>query len=138
MTLGSRVGRRDGAVLVVVLICLAVAAVIIVLVVKQAGEERRTIRTSHQGVQALWLAEAGIERAAAQLVADSEYVGETWAIPAEQLAGEGGVVRIRVQAVAGQPEQRSVRVEADYPDAPTDRCRQVKQIVMDREAIRSD
>jgi hypothetical protein len=134
---GSRAGRRGGAVLVVALVCLGVAAVVFVLMVKQAGEERRAIQTGQQRIQALWLAEAGVERAAARLAADSTYAGETWTIPAEQLAGEGGAVRIHVEAMADQPERRAVRVEADYPDFPAERCRQVKQVIVDREVLRS-
>ena len=115
-----------------------VATALFVLVVRQAFAERRAIEMSCSGLQALWLAEAGVERAAARLAADPKYAGETWTISAAELAGgDGAVVRIEVKAIADRPERRSVRVEADYPDAPEHRCRQVKQIVVDRDEIRS-
>ena len=127
-----------GAILIVVLVCLAVAATMFVLVVKQAAMERQAIRTSQWTLQALWLAEAGVERAAARLAANPSYSGETWSIPAQELAAEyGAAVRIHVETVADQPERRLVRVEADYPDASELRCRQVKQIVVDRDKILS-
>jgi hypothetical protein len=129
---------RRGVVLVVVLVCLMVAAALFVLVVKQAASEHQVIDADYRGLQAAWLAEAGVERAAARLVAQADYAGETWTIPAAELAAdEGAVVRIEVKTIAGRPEQRSVRVEADYPDTPNHRRRQVKQIVVDREAIRN-
>ena len=90
-----------------------------VLVVRQALAERRAIEMSRSGLQALWLAEAGLERAAARLAADPKYAGETWTISAAELAaGDGAVVRIEVKAIADRPERRSVRVEADYPGCP--------------------
>jgi Tfp pilus assembly protein PilX len=130
--------RRRGALLVVVLVCLAVATAISVVVVRQIATEHRAVQMNHRSLQASWLAEGGIERAVARLVADPKYAGETWTIPANELAADdSAVVRIQVETIAGQPERRSVRVEADYADAPERRCRQVKQIVVDRDAILS-
>jgi Tfp pilus assembly protein PilX len=130
--------RRLGAVLFVVLVCLAVATVISVVVVKQAATERRAAQLNHRDLQAIWLAEAGVERAAARLAANANYAGETWIIPATELAaGDSAAVKIQVETIASQPERRSVRVEADYADAPDFHSRHVKQITIDREAILS-
>ena len=157
--------RRRGAILVVVLVCLAVATAISVVVVRQTAMERRAVQMNQRSLQALWLAEGGIERAVARLAADPKYAGETWIIPANELAaGDAGkrgqspfagtaqrvlrtngdcplfpcaVVRIQVETIAGQPERRSVHVEADYTDVPERRCRQAKQIVVDHDAVLS-
>jgi Tfp pilus assembly protein PilX len=130
--------RRCGIVLVVVLVCLVVAMAMSVVVVRQIAAERQAVQMGRRSVQALWLAEAGIERAVARLAADPKYAGETWTISAKELAADdGAVVKIQVETIAGQPERRSIRVEADYPDAPERRCRQVKQSVADRDAILS-
>jgi type II secretory pathway component PulK len=130
--------RRRGAILIAVLTCLMVAAALFVLVVRQVGNERQAIDAEYRGLQAAWLAEAGVERAAARLAAQADYAGETWAIPAAELAAdECAVVRIVVKPIAGQPEQRSVNVEADYPDMSNHRCRQLKQVVVDRNGIRT-
>jgi Tfp pilus assembly protein PilX len=135
---GTRCRQQRGAILVVVLVCLAVATALSVVVVRQTTAEHQAAQTNHRHLQALWLTEAGVERATARVIADSAYTGETWTISAKELAGDdNGVVRIQVQTIAGQPERRSVRVEADYPNAPAYRCRQVKQIVVDRDAILS-
>ena len=128
---------RRGAVLIVVLVCLALATTMFVLVVKQAVAERRAIDRSHSALQSLWLAEAGVERAVARLAAEEDYAGETWIIPGQQLSRDDAVVRIKVEKVADRPERRSIRVEADYPSGSEHRCRRVKQILMDRDAIRS-
>jgi Tfp pilus assembly protein PilX len=130
--------RRGGAVLVVVLVCLAVATAISVVVVRQIAAERRAVLTYERGLQALWLAEGGIERAVARLAADPKYAGETWAVPANELAADDrAVVKIQVETIAGRPERRSVRSEADYGGAGEFHCRKVKQILVDRDAILS-
>jgi Tfp pilus assembly protein PilX len=139
--------QRRGAVLVVVLVCLAVATVVSVIVVRQIAMQYRAMQVSHGSLQAAWLAEAGIERAAARLAADPKYAGETWSISGKRgqppFADTEGdcpplpcvVVKIQVETIADQPERRSVRVEADYTDAPY--CRQVKEFIVDRDAILS-
>ncbi len=132
---GTKYPRQRGAILVVVLVCLAVATAISVVVVRQIATERHAVQMNHRSLQALWLAEGGIERAVARLAADPKYTGETWTIPANELAADdSGVVKIHVETIAGESERRSVRVEADYTDAPDRHCRQVKQIVVDRDA----
>jgi Tfp pilus assembly protein PilX len=128
---------RCGAVLVVVLVCLTAAATMLILVARSAFMEKRALDNSQWRLQAQWLAEAGVERAAARLLADAKYSGETWAIAPQDLVGnEDAVVRIRVENVAGKPERRSVCVEAEYPGSGPGHCRQVKQVLVDRDAIR--
>jgi Tfp pilus assembly protein PilV len=123
---------RRGAVLVVVLVCLAVAAAMFVVLVKLAATGRQSMQTQCWRMQAQWLAESGLERAAARLAADAKYTNETWTISAEELGGDAaGVVRIRAEAVADRPNRRLVSVEADYPDDPQHRVRCNKQIVVD-------
>ena len=98
---------------------------------KLAAAGRRMMRTETWQVQAAWLAESGLERAAARLAADADYQGETWALSAEQLAGpEGAAVKIEVKPIAEQPGQRLVRVQADYPGDSQHRARHSKQAVV--------
>ena len=123
---------RRSAVLIVVLVCLAIAAAMGVVLVKLAATGRQSMQAQGWRMQAQWLAESGLERAAARLAADPKYSNETWTIAAEELGGDaGGVVRIRAEAVADQPNRRLVSVEADYPDDPQHRVRCNKQIVVD-------
>ncbi len=82
-------------------------------------------------LQAQWLAEAALERAAARLAKDSKYAGETWTVSAGEFVGrQGGAVKIRVGPDAGHPGRRVVRVEAYYPDDPVHRGRWEKQVTM--------
>lgn len=127
--------RRCGAVLIVVLVCFAVATVLFVLLARQAVAERRLAEAQHWALQAQWVAEAAVERAAARLAAETSYVGETWTIPPAEFAGKNGAkATIQVETVADQPNRRLVRVEADYPDAPVHRAQFTKQVTIDRPA----
>ncbi len=126
-----------GIFLVVVLVCMAVAAGFILLVVKQAVMERRLLISTEQRLQATWLAEAGVERAAVRLAADGGYTGEVWNITAADLgASHDARVTIEVKPVPDQPEQRLVRAEADYRQGAFDRNRRTKEIIVDRDVLR--
>jgi hypothetical protein len=114
-------------VLLVVIVCLTVAMVLGALVVKMAALERLAGDAQLRSTQAEWLAESGIERAAARLAANPEYAGETWSIPPAALA-EGGLVRIVVAPSPGEPGRRVVRVEAEYPNDPQYHCRCGKRV----------
>ena len=123
--------RRPGVILVIAIVCIAVASVIFLAVLRTAVAERGALRAEAWRQQALWLAESGVERAAARLAADSGYQGETWNVPADQLAADtGGVVEIEVQAVPQRPDHRLVRVRADFPDDPQHRARKSKQVLI--------
>ena len=127
-----RADRRRGAVLVMVLVCAMVALAILVSLVKLAAAGRRMVDQQSWQVQAVWLAESGLERAAWRLAADADYKGETWTLPADQLAAaDAAVVQIRVETIPEQPNRRLVRVRADYPDHPTNRVRLSKQAVVE-------
>ena len=127
---GRRVAPR-GAVLIVAIVCMAVATVIFASLLRLAVAERRAVRAEAWRVQASWLAESAIERAAYRLAADADYAGETWQIPADALGGEDdAVVKIEVRPVAERPNRRVVWVRADYPDDPQQRARNEKQTVV--------
>ena len=124
--------RRRGAILIVVLVCLGVAAVVFVSVLKMAAAERRGVQTEARRVQAAWLAESALDRAAARLAADPAYPGETWTLsPGVLDASDPARVVIRVQTPSEQPQHRLVRVQADWPDHPQHRVRQTRQVVIE-------
>jgi hypothetical protein len=123
---------RRGAILVVILVCFVIAATLFVLLARSAISQRRAGETRYWSLQAQWLGEAALERAAARSAADDKYDGETWKIPAAELAGnQAGVVKIEVEKDTDHPGRRFVRVEAFYPDDPVHRSRWEKQIVME-------
>jgi len=125
---GLRSSHPAGIVLIVVIVCLGLAAAILGSFVAIALSGRELLHAECSQLQAQWLAESAIERAAALLAANPNYSGEQWNLSAEQLgAAEGGAVTIHVESVPDQSSLRLVHVQADYPDDPTYRCRQTKQ-----------
>jgi hypothetical protein len=123
--------RRRGAVLLVAMVCFGVAAVAFTSLVRLAAAEQGALEAETWRLQAAWLAESGLERAAARLDADPGYQGETWRIPAESLgARDAAVVKIEVEALPERPQQRLARVRAVYPDHPHRRAQESKQMVI--------
>lgn len=108
--------RRRGAFLVVTMICLILSAVLIGSLLKTALAQHRQMIYEQQRLQANWLAEAGLERAANRLASDSKYAGETWSLPPDSFAGQGAAeVRIKINPVDGRSAARTVFVEAEFP-----------------------
>lgn len=120
---------RRGAVMIVILACFALAATLFVLLGRMAVAERRASELQMWTVQAEWLAEAALERAAARLRADAKYNGETWNISASELGGQKAAqVEIRVASLDKKiPGERWISATADYPNDPVHRCRWEKQ-----------
>jgi hypothetical protein len=126
-----RHGQR-GVVLILILACLAIAAVLLTIGVKLAVTNHRLTQTLGWKVQARWLAESALQRAAAKLAADAEYTGETWKIPAQDLGGQySGIVKIEIKPVPDQTKQRQLKVEAIFPDDPFDRVQFSKQLTLE-------
>lgn len=130
-TAGPALSNRPGAVLVVVLICTLLASVILGTLLQLAATGRRQSRVHARSLQADWLAESGIERAAAQLSTNPDYKGETWQIPAEEINGRhAGIVKIEIGPLTGYAEKRNVLIRADFPAGDLQRIRKSKQIVI--------
>jgi Tfp pilus assembly protein PilX len=124
--------RRPGAVTVAVLVCLVVAAMIGGALLRTGFVQRRRIQMEERRLQALWLAESGLERAAARLADAPDYRGETWEVPAADLGGPwAGTVTIAVETTNAPPSRRTVRVQADYPNGAEPRARHHTQAVLD-------
>jgi hypothetical protein len=122
---------RTGTALVVVLVALAVTTLLFMAAMKMILVERKTIELSSRQIQAGWLAESGIQRAATLLAADAKYRGETWNVSAEDLGGrDGGIVTIKVEKVSGKTDRRAVHVEADFPPEPEQRARERRDVIV--------
>ena len=117
--------------LIVVLIGMAVATTIFLSVLKLIAVQRQSVELQTRQIQAGWLAESAVQRAAARLSAEANYRGETWNISAQDIGGrDGATIAIRVDDVPGKPDRRTVHVEADYPDDPYQRARQVREVIV--------
>ena len=123
--------NRRGVALLTAIVCLAVIAAICGSLIRVVYAQRQRTRLEERKLQAEWLAEAGLERAAAKLINSQDYSGEIWQIAAAEFAGRGGgSVKISVEKIADQPAKRLVRVQADYPADSDGRARHSKQTVM--------
>ncbi len=120
--------RRRGGFLIVALICLVLSTALVGTVLTLVQSQRRQMAHEQSRLQAEWLAESGLERAASKLRANSAYVRETWSIATGELGGaDSGEVTIRVESVENQPHHRIVHVEAVYPAGSTQPVRRTRQ-----------
>jgi hypothetical protein len=121
-----RDARRRGAVLILALVCLAIVGVISGTLLRWALMEHDLLRSREQASQARWLAEAGVERAAARLAESADYRGESWLVPAADLPG-GQAARVHLHIVPIEEGGRSIEVEVEYPLESSGRAH--KQVV---------
>ena len=80
--------------------------------------------------QATCLADSGLRRAAALLVADPDYKGETWEVSPESLQGKHGATVSIVVKKTDNKNTRLVKAMADYPNDPKKRARVTKEITV--------
>jgi Tfp pilus assembly protein PilX len=123
-------GRR-GVVLACVLVCLLVVAAIGASMLRSTLEEHRQgARREHQ-IQAMWLAESAVQRAAARLAATPDYQGETWSLDAAALGGRWPATAvIRIETADTEPTARRIVVEARYPEDARQRVVQRRQVTI--------
>jgi len=118
-----------GVALIAVIGLMAVASVLFVIWAQAAVARLRVQKTRHDHVQATWLAEAGLRRAAAQIQIDDAYLGETWNVSAERLQRKAGaVVTITAEPLAGRPHMRRVTATAQLPPGEAPRARHTKSL----------
>ncbi|MBA3480386.1 MAG: hypothetical protein H0T51_01095 [Pirellulales bacterium] len=108
--------RRRGAVTIIVLVLFAVTFTLAAVWAKRLLSERRGQVRAEERVQAEWLAEAGVRRAAARLSANADYDGEEWLIKGAELnRPQPASVQITVEP-GGKPNQFRLIARARYPD----------------------
>jgi type II secretory pathway component PulK len=122
--------KQRGLVLLFVLVVVALATVRMVALARTMVSARQELQLEGWQLQAGWLAEAGLQRAAARLHDQPDYAGETWKVSADELGGrDGAVVRIDVQRLV-ESGRRQVRVVADYPESPQHRARESREVMV--------
>jgi len=133
MAIGSSrvISRRRGAILVAMMVCIVLISLILGALLKLSVAHRRQGLREQERIQARWLAESGVERAANRLSADSDYAGETWEIAAENLGNAGPArVEIQVKTDEGRPDQRVVTAVAVFPADRARFAKRTKQLVI--------
>jgi Tfp pilus assembly protein PilX len=122
---------RKGAAIILVLLGLALTTAIFLSVLKMIAVQRQSVELQARQIEAGWLAESAVQRAAARLSAEAGYRGETWNISAKEIGGrDGATIAIRVENVPGKSDRRTVHVEADYPGDPDQRARQTRDLIV--------
>jgi hypothetical protein len=122
MTLAHRPSRRlqqnrRGLVLTAALVCLVVSMAIIGTMLKAALTARRQLHTERDVRQAELLLQAGFDRAASKLAADSTFNGDTWELTADEIIGRGTArvtTKIEPADASGTPTWQ-IHVVAEYP-----------------------
>src|SRR5687768_10996419 len=107
-------GRR-GAALLIILVVFAVTMTLAGIWTRRTLAAHRGQQLAAQRLQAHSLAEAGVRRAAARLVADVDYAGEEWTVPAAdlKLPKPAGVL-IQVEPAEADGQYR-LTARARYP-----------------------
>jgi type II secretory pathway pseudopilin PulG len=119
---------RRGFVLIAILATFAIMAMLAGVWARAILQQSHQQRLDQERVQARWLAEAGVRRAAALLAANPAYAGDTWQVDALQLSrAEGAAVVITVEPAAAAGQVRIV-AQASYP-RDNARVRETKTVV---------
>lgn len=120
---------RRGAFAIVVLICLLMAGMIVAALFKMALLHDRQLSSEQKRLQAAWLADSGLDRAASRLAREPGYAGETWKIEPAQLGGaDAAVVVIRVQKHEADTGLRTIVVAATYPAEGPNHVRLTREV----------
>jgi hypothetical protein len=106
---------RGGTVLVAALVCMLVVMTIVGSMLQGTLRARRQLHAQRDLRQTELLLEAGLDRAALRLAREADYRGETWKIPADQIAGRGdGQVTVTASRTSNESPWQ-VSVVAEYP-----------------------
>ena len=116
--------RRRGTALAFTLAVVTVLSALALLVTRSFVTLHQQRTHQQRELQADFLVESGLERAAARLAASPEYQGETWELPAKEsglsanaqmvitIVEQSGKKRIHVKAAYGKPG-RQVQAERE-------------------------
>jgi hypothetical protein len=112
------------------MICLVLTSGLLATLLKMAVLSRKAAQMEAHALQAKWLAESALDRAAAKLSDDANYRGETWTISPKDLGGSvGGEVIIAVKP-GKQATLREVEAIARFPSENSRGVKRTKRIVI--------
>jgi Tfp pilus assembly protein PilX len=119
---------RQGFVLVTVITIMAISMALFAIWARGSVLEHQRAANQQLRLQAVRLAEAGLQRAIAQLVGNSDYEGETWTVSAADLDQvHSAEVRMRITR---SDDHNTVRIEAtaEFPASADRRAQSTKRI----------
>jgi Tfp pilus assembly protein PilX len=109
---------RRGAILAMALVTLLVVTLLAGAILRGYLQGHRQLRREQDQLQAQWLAESALARAAVRLESDPKYAGETWKIELPAATGDAapGSVTIAIEAIADQPSALRIAAAARFPE----------------------
>ncbi len=108
--------NRSGMILAIVLVALIVVMLLGAALANAFLAQRQLARHNERHLQASWLADSALHRAAYRFGSEADYAGEQWLISTDLLNGaDDGVAVIRVEAVADPQPGHRIYVDVTYP-----------------------
>jgi len=131
LTQSSMTVPRGGAVLVIVMICLLLVSLLMASLLKSALLQRRQMMKEQFRVQAEWILESALERAALQRLKDPKYQGEVWKIsPVDLGTRYAGSAEITVKPTGKDDRLISIQARVKYPEKTTFSVTRTKKVVL--------
>ena len=128
----SRRKPTSGFVLAFVLICLTVITLALTTMISRVSLGRHHVIQRQRQVQAQWLAESAVDRAAAQWQRDPAYRGETWQLASETIGNRGSAQAVVEVEPDSAGTSATIRVTVVYPQQSKGAVRCTKQVSMRR------
>lgn len=122
--------KRRGAFLIIAMICLLLTSGLLATLLKMAALSRKAAQMEIHSLEAEWLAESALDRAAAKLSGDANYQGETWAIKAEDLGGHHAAQVVIAVKAGDQTHLREVEAVARFPIGGPRSVKRTKRLVV--------
>lgn len=129
----ARSGReRRGLIAVIFLVVLLLVSLTMASLVRAMLTQRELVRSGSIRVQADWLAQSALNRAAARLKAEPAWSGETWNLTAEELRQtNAAAITIEVRKDESRSTRRQVRVTVVSPPEGPPRVRLQRTYAVD-------
>ena len=122
---------RRGSTLIIAFAALLIVSMLGASLIRTVTLSRQQLQRETLRTQAVLLADSGAARAIARLKTSSDYTGETWLVPTEQLtAGRTASVLIIVAPEPDHPEQTLIAATAEYPQGSSTAIRITKRITI--------
>ena len=127
-------GSRRGIALLMAIVALVLLLALSAALLGAARDRLLNQRRAESAVQAEFLAESALDRAAAKLAVDPSYSGETWNVSSKTLGGRDDArITITVLRDSTLSTRRNARVVADIPIDPSRRVRRSRSLNIDLE-----
>ncbi|QDT40057.1 hypothetical protein Pan241w_01100 [Gimesia alba] len=122
---------RRGAVLVIVMVCLLLISLLMASLLKSALLQRRQMIKEQFRVQAEWILESALERAAQQRLDDPDYQGEVWQIsPVDLGTRYAASAEITLKPEVKDDRLISIQARVHYPENAPFSVTRTKKIIL--------